>query len=62
MADQALVEEEVAALDLPSLDDIKHPILRRALERVQEMLKDDDATSTYNKHHNRHDSSGSPYW
>ena len=62
MADQSFAEEAVVTLDLPNLDDIEHPILRRALERVRQMLRDEDATSTYNKHHNRHDSSGSPYW
>ena len=62
MTDQALVDGEVAALELPKLDDIEHPILRRALERVHEMLKDDGAKSTHNRHHNRHDRGSSPYW
>jgi hypothetical protein len=62
MADEALVEGKFETLELPNLDDVEHPVLRRALERLQELLKDDDAQSTYNKHHNRHDRSGSPYW
>lgn len=62
MADQALVEGKIETLELPNLDDIEHPVLKRALERVQELLKDDDAQSTYNKHHNRHDRGSSPYW
>lgn len=62
LADQALVEGKFESLELPNLDDVEHPVLRRALERVQELLKDDSAQSSYNKHHNRHDRSGSAYW
>jgi hypothetical protein len=62
MAEQVLVDGEVEIPALPSLDDIEHPILKRAIKRAQEMLKDDGANAGYNKHHNRHDKGSSPYW
>jgi hypothetical protein len=62
MTEKVLAREEVELPELPSLEDIEHPVLKRAVKRVQEMLKDDGAKVGHNRHHNRFDKQDSPYW
>lgn len=63
MAKNVLVSEAVEIPELPNLEDVKHPVLKRAMIRLQEMQKEGSTEIRgHNRNHNRHDRSQSPYW
>lgn len=62
MTEKVLAKEKTGISELPNLEDVKHPVLKRAMKRLQEMQENGEEVRAHNRHHNRHDRGGSPYW